>query len=165
MPSNTRADVQRFSEELALVMEQDGLPRTAGRILGWLLICDPPQQTAAGLAEAIGASRASISTMTRLLIQAGLIERRTRPGDRRNYYQFRLVAWPDLIRERLRTLRALRDLADRGAALLPRRDADRRRWLAELRSLYGWLEQELPDVLARWERHHRRGTARTPRRR
>jgi hypothetical protein len=46
----------------AYVAAQDGVPLIAGRILGWLMICDPPEQSAAERAEAIGASRASLTT-------------------------------------------------------------------------------------------------------
>ena len=33
-----------FVDRLGLFMEMLGGPRTMGRIYGWLLICDPPQQ-------------------------------------------------------------------------------------------------------------------------
>ena len=37
-----------------------GLPPITGRILGWLMICEPPEQSAADIAHGIGASRASL---------------------------------------------------------------------------------------------------------
>ena len=39
----------------------------AGRMWGWLLICDPPEQTAADIAEALQASRGAISGTARIL--------------------------------------------------------------------------------------------------
>ena len=53
----------------AFYFEQIGYPRMAGPILGWLLICDPPVQSTGELADVLGASKESLSTMTRLLIQ------------------------------------------------------------------------------------------------
>ena len=38
-----------------------GMTPMAGRMRGWLLICDPPEQTAAELADALQASRGAIS--------------------------------------------------------------------------------------------------------
>ena len=61
----------------------------AGRMWGWLLICDPPEQTAADLAEALQASRGSISGTARILSRAGMIRRTTRRGDRREYFSAR----------------------------------------------------------------------------
>ena len=46
---------------------QYGLPPMAGRMWGWLLVCDPVEQTAGQLAEALHASRGSISGTGRML--------------------------------------------------------------------------------------------------
>ena len=46
-------DQQHFVEEVGLLFEHAGLPRMAGRILGWLLICDPPHQSPGELAEVL----------------------------------------------------------------------------------------------------------------
>jgi len=45
---------QRFIEDMAYLWEKSGGQRMTGRILGWLLICDPPEQSAGEIAEAIG---------------------------------------------------------------------------------------------------------------
>ena len=63
-----------FVEDVGLLLEQGGILAWPGRIVGWLLICDPPHQSTSQLAQVLGASKASISTMTRLLIQMGLVE-------------------------------------------------------------------------------------------
>ena len=63
-----------------------GMPPMAGRIWAYLAICEPPQQTAAMIADRLHASRGSVSGMARLLEQVGLIRRHTRPGDRREYF-------------------------------------------------------------------------------
>jgi DNA-binding transcriptional regulator GbsR (MarR family) len=34
-----------FVDDFSLKMEQIGHPRIYGQILGWLLICDPPEQS------------------------------------------------------------------------------------------------------------------------
>ena len=40
-----------FVEDISLYFEQMGLPRTAGRVLGVLLICDPRAQSLTDLCE------------------------------------------------------------------------------------------------------------------
>ena len=64
--------VERIAKYCA---DQDGLPMTAGRILGWLSICVPAEQSAAQIAEAVGASRASLTTNLRLLSSVGFARR------------------------------------------------------------------------------------------
>jgi DNA-binding transcriptional regulator GbsR (MarR family) len=60
--------------------EHYGLPPIAGRILGWLMICETPEQSAGEIAAAIGASRASLTTNMRFLTASGFVRRLTRPG-------------------------------------------------------------------------------------
>ncbi|HEX6575563.1 MAG TPA: MarR family transcriptional regulator [Gemmatimonadaceae bacterium] len=73
-------------ERLALTLESDGFPRIAGRIFG-LLIIEEREVSLDDLAAALGASKASASVNTRMLEDKGLIERVSRPGDRRDYYR------------------------------------------------------------------------------
>lgn len=77
---------ERFIEAMGLAHEEDRLPRIAGRLVG-LLILSPDPVRFDHLAERLRVSRASISTNTRLLENMGVIQRVTRPGDRRDYFQ------------------------------------------------------------------------------
>ena len=43
-----------YVEDVALYWEAQGLPRIAGRIVGWLMICDPPHRSARQLADDLG---------------------------------------------------------------------------------------------------------------
>ncbi len=81
-----RAAEERFIEGMGLALEEDRLPRIAGRLVG-LLILSPQPLRFDRLAERLRVSRGSISTNTRLLENMGVIERVTRPGDRRDYFQ------------------------------------------------------------------------------
>lgn len=149
------AEEERFTQDFALLLERDGLPRMAGRILARLLVADAPCQSSAELAQALRASRASISTMTRLLIQAGFLERTSLRGKRGDYFRLRPIAWSEIVRERLRLITEFRDQVQRALRLLGGRDPDRRRWLEDARDLYDWFDQEMPTMLERWERSRR----------
>ena len=91
---NVRAAEERFIEAMGLAHEEDRLPRIAGRLVG-LLILSPEPLRFDRLAERLRVSRASISTNTRLLENMGVIQRVTRPGDRRDY--FRINEEPGLL--------------------------------------------------------------------
>ena len=60
-----------FVDRLGLFMEMLGGPRTMGRVYGWLLICDPAQQSLTELAKTLAVSKASVSTVARQLQEAG----------------------------------------------------------------------------------------------
>ncbi|MGG6294633.1 GbsR/MarR family transcriptional regulator [Leptolyngbya sp. AN02str] len=140
-----------FVEEVGLMFEQAGFPRMAGRIFGWLLISEPPQQSSADLAEVLQASKGSISTITRLLIQIGLLEKVGLPGDRRDYFQIKTNAWTHMTEQRLAQIVAFRKLAERGLDLLKEAPPVQQKRLQEMRDMHAFLERELPLLNQRWE--------------
>jgi DNA-binding transcriptional regulator GbsR (MarR family) len=145
----------QFVERVALTYERSGLPRIAGRILGWLLICDPPAQTAGELAAALDVSKGSISTMTRMLITMGLIEHTSRRGDRRDYFHIPAQLWVDVLRKQFAQLAVFRQLAESGLETLKDSPAASRDRLEVMRDLYGFFERELPGLIERWEAEQR----------
>jgi DNA-binding transcriptional regulator GbsR (MarR family) len=98
----------------------------AGRVIGWLLICQPQEQTFGQLAEVLQASKGSISAAMKFLVPSGIVERVSPPGDRRDYYRCRPGAWAELARDQSRQYEDFRKLAQRGLDLLADASADRR---------------------------------------
>ncbi|MCF6473121.1 MarR family transcriptional regulator [Nonomuraea sp. MG754425] len=94
-----------------------GLAPITGRVLGWLMACDPPEQTAGDLAAAIGASRASLTTNLQLLTSIELVRRVRRPGERNVYYRIADDAWAKVIRRKLAAFTAFDGLAAEGLRL------------------------------------------------
>lgn len=74
-----------FVERMGLFWESEGLPRIAGRLFGFLVLQSEPCSLDE-MATSLAVSKASVSTDVRKLEQVGLVERHTRPGDRRDYY-------------------------------------------------------------------------------
>ena len=75
-----------FIEQHGLAAKQDGLPRIAGRIMGWFVINGGPISLTE-LASELSVSRASISTNARLLEGLGVLTRVAIPGERQDFYQ------------------------------------------------------------------------------
>lgn len=148
-----------FADDIGLCYEELGFPRVWGRVLGWLLVCQPDSQSAEELATALHASRGSISMATQALVRAGMIERQTLRGDRRTYYRIRSGAWASVFEDQTRIATKLRELAERGVTLLNGKPAERRNRVEELQDLAAFYEQESPALLTRWHKH-RRHTAR-----
>ncbi len=117
-----------------------GLPPITGRILGWLMICDPPEESAGAIATAIGASRASLTTNMRLLTQSGLVHRRMRPGERTAYYRVDDDAWEQVLRRRFTSLAAFRDIAKDGMALIGS-DTPRAHRLRAAHQMFEWAAE------------------------
>ena len=145
-----------FVEDVGLLFEHDGHPRMAGRIIGWLMICEPPHQSMDELAQTLNASKASISTMTRLLIQMSLVERVGLPGERRDHFRVKSGAWTEMMRESKESMMEGRKLADHGLSLLKGKSSERKRRLKEFRAYYAFFEKEYPAMVERWEREQKK---------
>jgi DNA-binding transcriptional regulator GbsR (MarR family) len=141
-----------FIEHAGIVFEQTGLPRMAGRIFGCLLIADPPYQSSEQLADALVASKGSVSTTTRLLMQIGLIERLGMPGERHAHFRIRNDAWKHLVRHGLEEeIILFRQLAETGLQSLTSKSVDSQKLLNEMYEIYSFLDKQFPLLIARWE--------------
>lgn len=114
-----------------------GTQRMVGRALGWLLVCEPPEQSAAELAQRLLASKGSISTATRVLLRMGFIERVRLRGERFDRFRARPEAWDDFF-WRQEQFEAPRRVLRLGLDALAGEPAARRAPLEELDALYGW---------------------------
>jgi DNA-binding transcriptional regulator GbsR (MarR family) len=139
-----------FFEDVGLLFEQWGMPRMAGRILGWLMVSDPAQQTAAQLAEVLGASKGSISTNIRLLVQSGIIEKVGLPGERSAFYQLSDDPMQKLMHMEISSIRSMRQMAERGLDILKDRSFAQRSRLQELHGVWSFFEREFPNMLERY---------------
>lgn len=144
-------DTLQFAEEMGLLWESSGGPRMAGRVLGWLLVCDPAEQTAAELATALSASKGSISTTTRSLIQMRLVEKVAIAGQRSVRLRITPGAWRRVLHEQIATITSLRELASRGLDSTDGHDESHRARLQEMHHTYAFFELEYPKLLVRYD--------------
>lgn len=137
-------------EQMTQMLAGGGMARIAARVWAWLLICDPPQQSAVDLAEQLHASRGAISGAVRTLVTAGLIRRTSRPGDRREYFHVPPGSIIAVLQARQPATTAWRRLAEDGLEVLKDRPPESRARLEEVRDVYAFMEQELPGLVDRF---------------
>jgi DNA-binding transcriptional regulator GbsR (MarR family) len=155
MDSKRHHEKMQFAEEMGIFFEKVGFPRMAGRIWGWLLICDPPVQTAAQISEALQASRGSVSTMTRLLRLWG-VERIGVPGTRGGFYRIQSGAFVQLLRTEMQIFSEVRALSERGLEVLENEPPEVRKRLKEGRDLFRFVEREYPLLIEKWQQDRKR---------
>jgi hypothetical protein len=158
-----RAAIERFVEELGVLFELEaGTPRMVGRTLGWLLVCYPPEQSAADLAEMLQASKGSISTATRALLRMGFIERVRFRGERFDRFRVEPEAWDEFFwrDEQFKTPRRVFRL---GLDALGGEPPARRARLEELDSIYAWWEKRMPRLREEYLADRRKAASRVKR--
>lgn len=137
---------RRFAEDMGDLELVHGTPRTVLRVLGWMVVCEPQEQSAGDIQRELKLSAGSVSAAARLLVSVGLLERVTRRSDRRIHYRLREHGWGQVLEMRFRAFSELRDVADRAIAAAAG-DADER--LFEIRDTYAQIVEGVESLLRR----------------
>lgn len=145
---------RHFVEEVGLVLDEMGAPRMMGRIVGFLLICEPEHQSSQQIAAYLDASRGSVSTVTRMLVASGMIERVPIQNARSTFFRITEGAWTKMMRQRAARLQIMRDVAKQGLELLSDAPPERRRRLKQFHDFYTYLERESHTLIDRWDAEH-----------
>lgn len=138
-----------YVDELATAFGLDGYPFETARIVGYLLISDPPAQTPQEIAAALGRSLESVETDVALIKQFGLAE--PLPDDPERL-RIRPNQWSDILSGRREGLAQMSSLLDKGIAMFPP-DPARLERLEFMAELYGFFAARIPALMGEWQQH------------
>ena len=131
-------------EDMGGMVLVNGAPRALMRVLGWMVVCEPSDQTAADVQSELGLSAGSVSTSLRYLGEIGLVERVSRPGDRRIFYRMHTDGWEVMLQQRFRAFNEIRQVAEKAVAAAAGQANDR---LHEMRDTWAFLEASSAELL------------------
>jgi DNA-binding MarR family transcriptional regulator len=130
-----------------------GFPPVTGRLLAYLAVCEPAQQTIADLAEALLASRSAITAAVKQLEGYRAVRRTRAAGDRVDHVSLDPAAALEPRGFAAETYQEQAELARQGLALLQDTTPQRRAVLEEAAALYDFLAGRMPEVLQEWRAH------------
>lgn len=142
---------REFIEDVGEMLDEHGLPRMAGRVIGSLLV-NEEEHSLDQLADELGASRGSISMATQLLIRLGVIERFSIPGERRLHYRVRPGVWASVFVQRQEHVARHRDVIRNGLRLLEGQPIEAKTRLLDLLAFFDFVVEEAPGFAERWEK-------------
>ncbi|MFB8146492.1 GbsR/MarR family transcriptional regulator [Microbacterium sp. NPDC056003] len=137
------------AEQAAAMLAAAGMPRMPARVMMALVGSPDEGYTAAELAERLGVSAAAVSGAVRYLISMRLIQRLSRPGDRRDRYDLVDDAWGGMITSNSPLYAALATQMDRIAD----ENADAPISVARAREIADFLRyltQRMPQLVDEW---------------
>lgn len=137
---------ENFVESIGMFFQTEGMPRTAGRILG-LLIFDGAPVSFGALADRLMVSRGSISTASRLLEQAGLIKRVSKLGERQDFFQLADSPYEALLATEMSRIQAVKQDVAKALRTLPDGHDGTRGRLGDLCAFFQTMEGCLSGVL------------------
>ncbi len=145
------AQQRDFIDDFAALWERFAINPTQGRVLALLYIADRPELTAAEIAEALGISRGSVSQITRQLIQFHMVQRISRPGDRRDYFRVSGNPFGEAARAERAQIGTFIDLFQRGLNLHNTSPPERKRALRNSIAFLKDYDATLGAFLTTWE--------------
>lgn len=134
--------------------QRHGLPPVMGRVVGYLSVCEPIEQSINDIADALLTSRSAVNSALKMLESQKLIKR-TRPAGTR----------ADLISLNPISMEAgfdaseyqeLADVAREGLELLKDASPERRASLEATASLGDFLADRLPKLYQEWDEHYKK---------
>jgi hypothetical protein len=128
---------------------QYGFPPMAGRLLGYLFVCDRPQQTIDELSDALLASRSAVTGAVKLLESYRMARRTRAAGERMDRVSLAPVSeQPQNFDSAIHMEHAT--LFREGLALLADAPPERRAPLEEMVALAEFLSERLPALMDEW---------------
>ncbi len=148
MSNHVTDSESRFVERSGLIAEREGFSRIAGRIFG-LLLLSPVELSLEEIADRLSVSRASVSTEARRLQDHGIVERTSRPGDRKDYYHIAPNHYLRSLEQRFQTLQEMVALLSDGQRMehLPAETVER---LGRCSTAFTEIMHLVSETLARW---------------
>ena len=148
----TDAEITFADHTGRLYARRYGMAPMVGRLLGYLAICDPREQSIGELADALLASRSAIAGAVGTLETLGLIRRSRAAGERMDRIQIDITA-PRSTGFDVTEYQEQGDLAREGLELLADAPPERRAVLLEWAAFSEFLVTRLPEVEQDWKRH------------
>jgi DNA-binding MarR family transcriptional regulator len=137
-----------FVEEMGSYLSSVGMTPMAGRLMAWLLICDPEEQTAADLSVSLRASRGAISGAIHQLETAGFARRTRRRGDRREYISMPAGAIRSLVGSAATIYRGLATITAHGVGVVQDLPPPARERIQEFHDFVAFIQDTLPRLMA-----------------
>jgi DNA-binding MarR family transcriptional regulator len=127
-------------------------PPMAGRVLGYLLVCDPPDQTIAELSDALLASRSAITGALEVLERIHAIQRSRAAGERMDRVRVDLASAESRGFD-ITEYQELGALAREGLEVVGHASPERRATLVEMAAFADWLVDRTRALQQEWEAH------------
>lgn len=136
----------RFVERLGQQVQGDGIPRIAGQIWAVLILSDDPVSSSE-LMELLHISKGSVSTSTRLLEMFSIVERRSKPGERQDFFSVRPNSYAALVEGQVKRFEAAKAVVAEARSTVTNKHA--RAKLADLEKFYTLYQASSKDLLER----------------
>lgn len=127
-----------------------GFPPMVGRLIGYLSVCDPPDQSINELADALLASRSAIAGAVKAVESFRVLRRTRAAGERMDRVRIDLSS-PQALGMDISEYEELAEMSREGLEVLRDESMERRAVLLETRAFADFLLEQMPRMQQEWE--------------
>lgn len=142
---------EEYIEQVGLFYEKYGLPKMAGRILGYLISSPKEKNSFQDCIDALKASKGSISGNIKLLLSQNMIEKHMVSGSRQSHYRIASDSLNRLIEAKVASISQFKELLETGLSLNDTNDNEQNLELHNIVRYYAFLEKEIPLLKQKWD--------------
>lgn len=151
---DNKQNILKFADRMGQYQAQrHGLPPVTGRVVGYLSVCDPMEQSINDIAEALLTSRSAVNNAIAMLETQKLIKRTRPAGSRSDLVSLGQIGMESGFDPA--EYRELAEIAREGLELLKDATPERRQALETTASLGEFLADRLPKLYQEWEQHYK----------
>ena len=138
-------------EKIGVVYEEAGHTPMAGRVVGLLLLAEPPYLPFDSIANELKASKSSISNTLKLLMSIGLVEYITLTGDRKRYFKINVDAIESILYKETENLKKYNQLLKNVQNIRSNKYPEFNQSLKRFIRFFELVELEYPKMIQRWK--------------
>jgi DNA-binding transcriptional regulator GbsR (MarR family) len=127
-----------------------GFPPMFGRLIGYLSVCDPPDQSIGELAEALLASRSAIAGAVKGLEVFHVVRRSRAAGERMDRVRLDMSS-PQALGLDISEYEEMREMAREGLEVLQDAPVERRAVLLEMSAFMDFVIEQIARMQQEWE--------------
>ena len=137
---------------IGVFFERQGLQPAVSRIIGLLLLSEPPQLSFEDIQQQLKISKSAVSNALNLLITMELVDYVTHHGERKRYFKIRTDAWQRTVNGHLRGILDLSKLLTEIKEQRTTAHADIVKHLDEVIDFHVFFYEEVQHIVAKWEK-------------
>lgn len=144
-------EVLRFIERFATTLSEAGFARMPARVFVALLATDSGTLNTAEIDQLLHVSPAAVSGAVRYLTDLNMVRKEREPGARRDHYVLHDDTWYEIATRRERIMEQWISCCREGLAALGK-DTPAGQRIAETLAYLEFVQEEVPGLLARWQK-------------
>jgi DNA-binding transcriptional regulator GbsR (MarR family) len=146
---------QALIKEPGLVYENIVMTRMANRILGYMMVSDKEHISFNEFTEVIYASKSSISSNLKALMEVGYIKMVSLPSDRKTYYKLNNeIKNTENIGKQMMLFNVMLNLHDHAIQLLVNQNDEQSRWTKKTAHFYRFFAEVLQSLIEGYRKEY-----------